>query len=52
MQSETRLSDRILALGSFEEKDLRELALSWNRLAQPGPIAVLGTYLESVGGRS
>lgn len=32
--------------------DLRELALSWNRLEQPGPIAVPGAYLESVGARS
>ena len=31
--------------------DLRKLALAWNRLAQPGPIAVPGTYLESVGVR-
>ena len=33
-------------------EDMRELALSWNRLGQPGPIAVPGTYLESVGLRS
>ena len=33
-------------------RDLRDLALSWNRLEQPGPIAVPGTYLESVGVRS
>ena len=33
-------------------EDLQELALSWNRLGQPGPIAVPGTYLESVGLRS
>ena len=32
--------------------DLRELALSWNRLEQPGPIAVPGTYLESIGTRA
>ena len=32
--------------------DLRDLALSWNRLEQPGPIAVPGTYLESVGVRT
>jgi len=32
--------------------DMRELALSWNRLGQPGPIAVPGTYLESVGVRT
>jgi SAM-dependent methyltransferase len=30
-------------------RDLHELALSWNRLEQPGPIAVPATYLESVG---
>ena len=29
--------------------DLRELALSWNRLEQPSAIAVPATYLESVG---
>jgi SAM-dependent methyltransferase len=29
--------------------DLRDLARSWNRLEQPGPIAVPATYLESVG---
>lgn len=34
------------------QDDLRELARSWNRLPQPGPIAVPGTYLESVGVRS
>jgi ubiquinone/menaquinone biosynthesis C-methylase UbiE len=32
-------------------RDLHELALTWNRLEQPGPIAVPGTYLESVGQR-
>ena len=32
--------------------DLRDLALSWNRLDQPGPIALPGTYLESVGVRA
>lgn len=32
--------------------DLRGLALSWNRLDQPGPIAVPGTYLESIGVRA
>jgi ubiquinone/menaquinone biosynthesis C-methylase UbiE len=32
--------------------DLRDLALAWNRLAQPGPIAIPGTYLESIGLRS
>jgi SAM-dependent methyltransferase len=31
------------------EGDLRDLALSWNRLEQPGPIAVPATYLESAG---
>jgi hypothetical protein len=31
--------------------DLRELAISWNRLEGSGPIAVPGTYLESVGVR-
>ena len=30
-------------------RDLHDLALSWNRLEQPGPIAVPGSYLESVG---
>jgi SAM-dependent methyltransferase len=30
-------------------RDLRDLALSWNRLGQPGPIALPATYLESVG---
>jgi SAM-dependent methyltransferase len=34
------------------ESDLRDLAISWNRLEQPGPIAVPGTYLESVGLRA
>jgi len=29
--------------------ELRELAHSWNRLEQPGPIAVPSAYLESVG---
>ena len=33
-------------------EDLRDLALAWNRLGQPGPIAVPGTYLESVGLRA
>jgi hypothetical protein len=32
-------------------RDLHELALEWNRLEQPGPIAVPATYLESVGVR-
>jgi SAM-dependent methyltransferase len=31
------------------EHDLRELARSWNRLEQPGAIAVPSSYLESVG---
>jgi SAM-dependent methyltransferase len=34
------------------EGDLRDLALSWNRLEQPGAIAVPAEYLESVGVRS
>ena len=29
--------------------DLHELVRTWNRLGEPGPIAVPGTYLESVG---
>ena len=29
--------------------DLEELVTRWNRLPEPGPIAVPGTYLESVG---
>jgi SAM-dependent methyltransferase len=33
-------------------QDLRDLALAWNRLEQPGPIAVPATYLESVGVRA
>jgi ubiquinone/menaquinone biosynthesis C-methylase UbiE len=32
--------------------DLRALVLEWNRLPQPGPIAVPATYLESVGTRA
>jgi ubiquinone/menaquinone biosynthesis C-methylase UbiE len=32
--------------------DLRDLALSWNRLDGTGPIAVPATYLESVGMRA
>src|SRR5262249_50459659 len=32
-------------------RDLRDLAHSWNRLEQPGPIALPSTYLESVGHR-
>ena len=35
--------------GDALARDLRDLALSWNRLDQPGPIAVPATYLESVG---
>jgi SAM-dependent methyltransferase len=34
------------------EADLRAVVLEWNRLPQPGPIAVPGTYLESVGTRA
>jgi len=30
-------------------RDLRDLARSWNRLEQPGPIAVPSAYLESIG---
>jgi ubiquinone/menaquinone biosynthesis C-methylase UbiE len=40
------------AAGSAREalfSDLSDLARSWNRLDQPGPIAVPATYLESVG---
>ncbi|HEU5277734.1 MAG TPA: hypothetical protein VFU26_02395, partial [Gaiellaceae bacterium] len=33
------------------ERDLGDLARSWNRLEQPGPIAVPSAYLESVGVR-
>jgi ubiquinone/menaquinone biosynthesis C-methylase UbiE len=32
-------------------RDLRDLARSWNRLQQPGPIAVPSAYLESIGHR-
>jgi SAM-dependent methyltransferase len=32
--------------------DLHDLALAWNRLDQPGPVAIPGAYLESVGIRS
>jgi SAM-dependent methyltransferase len=42
------------AAGSNREalaSDLRELALAWNRLDKPGPIAVPANYLESVGFR-
>jgi SAM-dependent methyltransferase len=31
--------------------DLRDVVLEWNRLPQPGPVAVPGTYLQSVGTR-
>jgi SAM-dependent methyltransferase len=31
--------------------DLHDLALSWNRLEAPGPIAVPASYLESIGSR-
>jgi SAM-dependent methyltransferase len=41
----------IEAAGSALAHDLEELALAWNRLEQPGPIAVPGAYLESVGTR-
>jgi SAM-dependent methyltransferase len=30
-------------------RDLRDLALEWNRLEQPGPVALPSAYLESVG---
>ncbi len=40
------------AAGSDLATALTELVLEWNRLPQPGPIAVPGTYLESVGVRS
>jgi len=30
-------------------RDLHDLAVEWNRLEQPGPIALPSTYLESVG---
>lgn len=32
-------------------QDLHDLALAWNRIEQPGPIAVPADYLESVGSR-
>ena len=32
-------------------RDLHDLALEWNRLEQPGPIAIPSEYLESVGTR-
>ena len=41
----------IEAVGSELEDELEELALAWNRLDQPGPIAVPADYLESVGVR-
>jgi SAM-dependent methyltransferase len=37
--------------GDALARDLRDLAHSWNRVEQPGPIAVPATYLESVGVR-
>ena len=42
----------IEAAGSALEDDLEELALDWNRLDQPAPIAVPAEYLESVGVRA
>jgi hypothetical protein len=30
-------------------RDLRDLALEWTRLEQPGPVALPSAYLESVG---
>ena len=33
-------------------RDLRDLATSWNRLDEPGPVALPAAYLESVGVRS
>jgi ubiquinone/menaquinone biosynthesis C-methylase UbiE len=42
----------IEAVGSPLERDLEDLAREWNRLEQPGPIAVPAEYLESVGVRS
>jgi SAM-dependent methyltransferase len=33
------------------EHDLRELAVSWNRLEHPGPVALPAEYLESIGVR-
>ena len=42
----------IEAAGSALEDDLEELALAWNRLDQPAPIAVPAEYLESVGVRA
>jgi ubiquinone/menaquinone biosynthesis C-methylase UbiE len=40
------------AAGEALAHDLRELVREWNRLEEPGAIAVPGTYLESVGVRS
>jgi SAM-dependent methyltransferase len=40
------------AAGSDLATALTELVLEWNRLPRPGPVAVPGTYLESVGVRS
>lgn len=37
------------AAGPELRSDLEALVRSWNRLPEPGPIAVPGTYLESVG---
>jgi ubiquinone/menaquinone biosynthesis C-methylase UbiE len=37
------------AAGAELEADLQALVRRWNRLPEPGPIAVPGTYLESVG---
>jgi len=42
----------IEAAGGALERDLEELALAWNRLDWPGPIAVPAEYLESVGVRA
>jgi hypothetical protein len=35
--------------GDALASDLHELALTWNRFEEPGPIAVPATYLESIG---
>lgn len=40
------------AAGEDLASDLRTLVRRWNRLPEPGPIAVPGTYLESVGTRA
>jgi len=42
----------IEAAGGALERDLEELALEWNRLERPGPIALHAEYLESVGVRA